>query len=57
VVARAVEAFPRPVRTLDALHMASLLFVLGEGQNVRLASYDTRMRALAEGLGVELYPL
>jgi predicted nucleic acid-binding protein len=42
VLARAVEPFPAPVRTLDALHLASIEFLRDRGQDVRLASYDTR---------------
>ena len=57
VVARAAEAFPAPVRTLDALHLASLLFLVEQGQPTRLATYDARMREAAVGMGLELYPL
>ena len=57
VVARAAEAFPLPVRTLDAMHLASLLFVIDQGQAIQLASYDARMQAIATALGVHLYPL
>ena len=57
VLARALEPFPAPVRTLDALHLASLLFVIDQGQAIQLASYDARMQAIATALGVHLYPL
>jgi predicted nucleic acid-binding protein len=40
VLARALEPFPSPVRTLDALHLASIDFLQKQGQNVALASFD-----------------
>jgi hypothetical protein len=57
VLARALEPFPIPVRTLDWLHLASLEFLRSRGQTVELASYDERMLAAARSLGVPLVPL
>jgi hypothetical protein len=57
VLARALEPFRVPVRTLDALHLASLEFLQARGHHVELASYDERMLAAAQGLGVPLCPL
>jgi hypothetical protein len=57
VLPKVLEPFPRPVRTLDALHLASILFLNEQGQEVRLATYDGRMRSAAEALGVPIYPL
>lgn len=57
VLERATEAFPVPVRTLDALHLASLVFLKTQAQPVKLASYDARMTGAAAALGIELYPL
>ncbi len=54
VLARALEPFPVPVRTLDALHLASLEFLASTGREVALASYDARMLAVARALGVRL---
>ena len=54
---RAGEPFPRPVRTLDALHLAALEFLRDQGQEVRLATYDRRMGEAAEAMGVERYRL
>lgn len=51
VLARALEPFPAPVRTLDALHLASLHFLREQGQRVTLATYDNRLGAGAEALG------
>ena len=43
VLTRALEAFAKPVRTLDALHLASMDFLRRQGQAVSLASYDDRL--------------
>lgn len=52
VLARALEPFPVPVRTLDALHLASMDFLRGLGQTVLLASYDERLVSAARKLGI-----
>jgi predicted nucleic acid-binding protein len=57
VLARALEPFPIPVRTLDALHLASLEFLRREGQQVELASYDDRMVAAAKRMKIPVYRL
>ncbi len=57
VLARALEPFPLAVRTLDALHLASLHFLREEGVDIRLASYDERMLAAAHRLSVPIVPL
>ncbi len=57
VLARAVEPFPAPVRTLDALHLASIEFLRGRGQTVELASYDDRLAAGARALKIPLAAL
>lgn len=50
VLARALEPFPKPVRTLDALHLASADFLRSHGQRVEVASYDERLVAAARAL-------
>jgi predicted nucleic acid-binding protein len=57
VLDRALNAFPAPVRTLDALHLASLDFIRSQGRPIALASYDARMLAAARPLGIEIWPL
>src|SRR5262245_22855602 len=57
VLARALEPFPKPVRTLDALHLASMDFVQKQGQTVSLASYDDRLINVARALRFPLYRL
>ena len=55
VLARALEPFPAPVRTLDALHLASIEFLRSQHQRVELATYDTRMADTARMLGIPLF--
>ena len=57
VLSRAVDAFPVPVRTLDALHLASADFLRRQGQALSLASYDQRMIRAAAALDIDIYPL
>lgn len=57
VLARAIERFPSPVRTLDTLHLASLEFLRQNGQRVELASYDGRMLRCAQRLHIPIRPL
>jgi predicted nucleic acid-binding protein len=54
VLARALEPFPQPVRTLDALHLSSIEFLREQGQVVKLASYDERLTAVAQALGIPI---
>jgi len=55
VLARVLEPFPIAVRTLDAIHLASLEFVRSRGQAVELASYDERLLAAARALRIPLF--
>jgi predicted nucleic acid-binding protein len=57
VLARALEPFPTRLRTLDALHLASIEFLREQGQAIELATYDDRLAAGAEALGIKLAPL
>ncbi len=50
IVARVLQPFPIPVRTLDALHLATMVFLRDQGNAVELASYDTRLVAAATAL-------
>lgn len=54
VLARALEPFPVRVRTLDALHLASIQFLRERRQEVVLASYDARLLAAARRLRIPL---
>ena len=57
VLARALEPFPKPVRTLDGLHLASMDFLRNQGQSVTLASYNDRLINGARALRFPLYKL
>lgn len=54
VLGRALLPFALPVRTLDALHLATLLFLRSRGMAPALATYDQRLAAAAIGEGFVL---
>ena len=54
VLSRALAPFPSPVRTLDALHLATMDFLRHHGQTLSLATYDQRMAAAAVAMGFAL---
>jgi predicted nucleic acid-binding protein len=54
ILARALQPFPQPVRTLDALHLASMDFLRTQGQALELATYDQRLADAAQALGFPL---
>ena len=54
VLARALEPFSRPVRTPDALHLASMEFLRGLGQRLTLATYDNRLASAGHDLGIAM---
>jgi len=54
VLSRALDPWPRPVRTLDALHLSTALFLAGRRQPISVASYDERLARAAEAVGLEL---
>ena len=47
VLSRALLPFAQPVRTLDALHLATLVFLRSRGLSPGLATYDQRLAAAA----------
>ena len=51
-LARAREPFPVAVRTVDALHLATIEFLRNHGESVTLASYDNRSLTAAQALGI-----
>lgn len=57
ILARAMEPFPTPVRTLDALHLASLTHLRDHGQSPRLASYDERLVQATRRMKFEVFRL
>jgi len=54
VLARVLDPFPIVVRTLDALHLASIEFLRDRGQAVELATYDERLADAARALKIPL---
>ena len=54
VLGRALLPFASPVRTLDALHLATMVYLRGQGLESALATYDQRMAAAALGEGFPL---
>jgi predicted nucleic acid-binding protein len=57
VVERARQPFPgEPIRTLDAIHLATLLVARSALAGLALLSLDRRVRGAALGLGIELRP-
>jgi predicted nucleic acid-binding protein len=54
VLARALEPFPVPVRTLDALHLATAHHLVAARQRVQIATFDDRLARAAVALGLTL---
>ena len=57
VLARALEPFAIPVRTLDALHLATMEFLRSRGRPLELASYDARLLDAARSLRIPIFPI
>jgi predicted nucleic acid-binding protein len=57
VLMRAMEPFPVGVRTLDGLHLATIEYLRAQRRDVELATYDRRLAAGAQALGIPLFPL
>lgn len=57
VIERALRPFPiEPVRTLDALHLASALVARSVAPDTRILTLDQRVRDNAVRLGLEVVP-
>ena len=57
IVDRARQPFPgEPIRTLDAIHLASVLTARTAIAGLKLLSLDDRVRMAAKKLGLELLP-
>lgn len=54
VLRRALEPFPVEVRTLDALHLATVEYLREEKTVTSLATYDRRMVDAAKKMGIPL---
>jgi predicted nucleic acid-binding protein len=57
IVDRASQPFHgQPIRTLDAIHLASVLVLRGALQGIRLLTFDDRIRKSAGLMGLDLIP-
>ena len=57
IVESARRRFPRePVRSLDAIHIATAVFVRGMVPDVHVLSVDERVRSNAHALGFDVLP-
>lgn len=54
VLGRVLLPFALPVRPLDALHLATMVFLRSRGLSLALATYDQRMALAAAGEGFAL---
>lgn len=57
VLACALAPWPVRLRTLHALHAATMDYLRQRGESVELASYDNRLVEAAEALGIPLASL
>ena len=51
---RTLQPFPVSLRTLDAIHLSTFLFLQNRGLKLELATYDKRMARAAKALGIAL---
>jgi predicted nucleic acid-binding protein len=54
VLGRVLEPFPVSVRTLDAMHLASIEFLRSQGHRLELATYDKHMQQAARRMGIPI---
>ncbi len=54
VLARALDVFPVRVRTLDAIHLATMDFLRAQGLDIEVATYDRRLAEAADAMGFKL---
>ena len=53
-LARALQQFPLVVRTLEAIHLATMEFLRVQGLEVEVATYDRRLAETAGAMGFKL---
>ena len=56
-LARALEPWPLPLRTLDGLHLSTISFLRQQGEAIELASYDNRLISTAQAIGIAVASL
>jgi hypothetical protein len=57
VLERALDPFPVAVRTLDALHLASIEYLRAQRIPISLAAFDARLLAAAAALNIAVEPI
>src|SRR3954453_23983887 len=57
VLARALEPWPTPLRTLDALHLATADYLRQQGEPIEFASYDNQLIAATRAIGIPVAAL
>jgi predicted nucleic acid-binding protein len=57
VLARALEPWRTPLRTLDALHLATADYLRQQGEPIEVASYDNRLLDAARAIGIPMAEL
>lgn len=57
ILERVKQPFPRPLRTLDALHVSTFDYLRRLGQPIALASYDHRMLDVSRALAFDVVEL
>lgn len=57
VLERCLDSWPLRIRTLDAIHLASLLYLQSRRVRLKLATYDNRMEEAAGKLKIKTFSL
>jgi len=57
VLARALEPWPTPLRTLNALHLATADYLRQQGEPIEFASYDNQLIAATRAIGIPVAAL
>lgn len=55
ILDRVLDPFPVPLRTLDALHVATVVYLHGRGERVSLATFDRRMTEAARAMDIPFW--
>lgn len=55
VLVRTNEPFPSAVRTLDAIHLATVHYLQAQGQPLQLATFDERMAVVAKQMKMPMF--
>ena len=56
VLKRAGEAFPTPIKTLDAIHLATALLLANDIGGIVFLTHDRQLGVAAKACGLAIYP-